>query len=44
MREREIWELFFATGLPQAYTFCKACDRRKAKERASRAVGRKKEV
>lgn len=44
MEERELWKLFFATGLPQAYTFCKACDRHRAKEKALRADGRKKEV
>ncbi len=28
MERRDYWRLFFATGLPQAYTYCKERERR----------------
>lgn len=32
MREKDDWSLFLETGLPQAYTYLKAKERKKASE------------
>lgn len=41
MERDEHWKLFFTTGLPQAYTFLKAQERRRAKQDAPGGKGRR---
>ena len=41
MEQRDNWALFLRTGLPQAYTFLKAQERRRAKQDAPGGKGRR---
>lgn len=39
MKRGDPWKLFFETGLPQAYTYAKAKDRRAEQGRGNRPPG-----